>query len=139
MKIKDIETRAPQVVSPEAMLCQAAIKMKEWNIGMLPVCDGARLVGAVTDRDLAIRGVAKGLDPLTAKVKEVMTPGLCYCFEDDNLEDVARVMEEKQIRRMPVLNGDQRLVGIVSLGDFAVRSKQRTLTEEVLECVSQPA
>ena len=106
---------------------------------MLPVCHQDRLVGVITDRDLVIRALAKGYDPLNTLVKDVMTPGICYCFEDDNLEDVARTMEERQIRRMPILNSDKRLVGIVSLGDFAVRSKERDLTEEVLECVSQPA
>jgi CBS domain-containing protein len=138
MKIKQIETREPEVISPEAMICEAAKKMEENDIGMLPVCDGERLVGAITDRDLVIRAMAKGYDPLNTKVRDVMTPGISYCFEEDKLEEVARVMEEKQIRRMPILNSDKRLVGIVSLGDFAVRSKERKLTEEVLECVSQP-
>ena len=139
MKVREIETRSPQIISAEAMICEAAIKMNEWNIGMLPVCHQDRLVGVITDRDLVIRALAKGYDPLNTLVKDVMTPGICYCFEDDNLEDVARTMEERQIRRMPILNTDKRLVGIVSLGDFAVRSKERDLTEEVLECVSQPA
>jgi CBS domain-containing protein len=139
MKIKEIQTREPQVISPEAMICEAAQKMSEHDIGMLPVCDGQRLVGAITDRDLVIRGLAKGYDPLNTKVKDVMTHRICYCFEEDSLEEVARVMEEKQIRRMPILNSNKRLVGIVSLGDMAVRSQNRDLTEEVLEHVSQPA
>jgi CBS domain-containing protein len=139
MKVREIQTKDPEVIRPEAMICEAAQKMAEHDIGMLPVCDGERLVGAITDRDLVIRGMAKGYDPLKTKVKDVMSPGICYCFEDDNLEEVARSMEEKQIRRMPILNSGKRLVGIVSLGDLAVRSKNRDLTEEVLEHVSQPA
>ena|SRR5438128_8700961 len=139
MKLKDILTREPQVIAPEAMVSEAARKMKQWNVGMLPVCDGERLVGAITDRDLAIRAVAEGRDPLKTKVKDVMTDGICYCFEDQTLEEVAQLMEEKQIRRIAVLNRDKRLVGIASLGDFALRSKDEQLTEELLESVSQPA
>jgi CBS domain-containing protein len=138
MKIKDILTKDPQVIGPDAMICEAARMMKQCDVGMLPVCDGERLVGAITDRDLAIRAVAEGADPLRTKVEEVMTSGICYCFEDQDIEEVAHLMEDKQIRRMVVLNRDKRLTGIVSLGDFAVRSKDEHLTEEVLECVSQP-
>jgi CBS domain-containing protein len=139
MKIREIVTMDPEVISPEAMICEAARKMKQCDIGMLPVCDGERLVGAITDRDLAIRAVAEGYDPLKTRVRDVMTPGICYCFADQDLEEVAHLMEEKQVRRLAVLNRDKRLVGIVSLGDFAVRSKDDSLTEEVLERVSQPA
>ena len=139
MKLKDILTKDPEVISPEAMICEAGKLMKQHDIGMLPVCDGERLVGAVTDRDLAVRAVAGGHDPLKTRVKEVMTPGICWCFEDQSLEEVARLMEEKQIRRIAVLNREKRLVGIASLGDFALRSKDEHLTEEILEGVSQPA
>jgi CBS domain-containing protein len=139
MTLKDILTKDPQVISPEAMICEAGKLMKECDIGMLPVCDGERLVGAITDRDLAVRAVADGHDPLKTKVKDVMTSGICWCFEDQSLEDVAKVMEEKQIRRIAVLNRNKRLVGIASLGDFALRSNDDHLTEELLECVSQPA
>jgi CBS domain-containing protein len=139
MKIKEIQTNNPRVISPEAMICEAARAMDDCDCGMLPVCDGERLVGAVTDRDLVIRGMAKGYDPLRTKVREVMSPGICYCFEDDSLEDVARIMEDKQIRRMPILDSQKRLTGIISLGDLAVRAHNRDLTEEILEHVSQPA
>ena len=138
MKMKDILTKDPQVISPDAMICEAARIMKQRDIGMLPVCDGQRLVGAITDRDLVIRAIAEGCDALKTKVKDVMTPGICYCFEDQDLEEVARLMEGKQIRRIAVLNRDKSLVGIASLGDFALRSKDEHLTEELLECVSQP-
>ena len=139
MKIKEIETRNPKVIGPEDMICEAARMMEEHDIGMLPVCDGSRLLGAITDRDLVIRGMSKGYDPLTTKVKDVMTPEVCYCFEDDDLEEVAQMMEDRQIRRIPILDSNKRLVGIVSLGDFAVRSRAPKVTEEVLERVSQPA
>src|SRR4030095_13404630 len=139
MKLKEILTKDPQVISPEAMICEAARLMKQCDIGMLPVCDGERLVGAITDRDLAVRAVAGGHDPLKTKVKDVMTAGICWCFEDQSLEEVAKLMEEKQIRRIAVLNRNKRLVGIASLGDFALRYKNEHLTEEILECVSQRA
>jgi CBS domain-containing protein len=139
MKVQDILTKDPEVIRPDATIREAARKMKECDIGMLPVCDGERLVGAVTDRDLSIRAVAEGRDPNTTKVSEVMTSGISYCFEDQELGDAAKVMEEKQIRRLPVVNRGKRLVGIVSLGDFAVRSEENRLTEEVLQCVSEPA
>lgn len=138
MKLKDIQTTDPQVISPEAMISEAAKMMKECDIGMLPVCDGERLVGAVTDRDLAIRAVAEGCDPSTTKVKDVMTAGICYGFEDQDLDQAARVMEERQVRRIAVLNRDKRLVGIASLGDFALRSNDEHLTEELLDSVSRP-
>ncbi|MBM3832422.1 MAG: CBS domain-containing protein [Verrucomicrobia bacterium] len=90
-------------------------------------------------RDLAIRSVAEGHDPLSTKVRDVMTPGITYCFDDQDLEEAAKIMEDKQIRRLPVLNREKRLIGIVSLGDLAVRSHDDRLAEELLECVSEPA
>lgn len=140
MKIRDILTKEPEVIRPEATICEAARKMKEFDIGMLPVCDGDRLVGSVTDRDLAIRGAAEGLDPLRTSVKEVMTAKIRYCFEDSDLEEAASMMEREQIRRLVVLNRSKRLVGIVSVGDLAVRcSHDQHLVEEVLEKVCEPA
>jgi CBS domain-containing protein len=139
MKISQILTKNPEVISPDARICEAARLMREHDIGMLPVCDGERLVGSITDRDLAIRAVADGCDALSTKVRDIMTPEVFWCFDDAELEEVARLMEEKKIRRLPIINHKKRLVGIVSLGDLAVRSKNASLTEEVLECVSEPA
>jgi CBS domain-containing protein len=139
MKVKNILTKNPEVIRPDAMICEAARKMKEHDFGMLPVCDGERLVGAITDRDLTIRAVAEGKDPLATRVSEIMTPEICYCLEEDDIQEAAHVMEEKQIRRLVVLNRDHRLVGIISLGDLALRSEDDELAEEVLESVSQPA
>src|SRR5437016_2794232 len=104
MKIREILTKDPEVTRPDDMICVAAQKMKNADIGMLPVCHGGRLIGCVTDRDLAIRAVAGGCDPLSTKVRDIMTPELFYCFEDDSIEDAAQMMEEKQVRRLPVLN-----------------------------------
>jgi len=139
MKLKDILTTNPRVIGPNAIICEAARLMNDYDIGMLPVCDGNNLVGAITDRDLATRAVAQGCDPLKTRVRDVMTPGIVYCYEDQELDEVAEIMERKQIRRIVVLNRDKRLIGIASMGDFAVRSKGEHLAEEMLECVCQPA
>jgi CBS domain-containing protein len=139
MKIHDILTHDPEVIHPDATICEAAGKMKQYDIGMLPVCDGERLIGSVTDRDLVIRGMADGADPLHTKVSEVMTKKISYCFDDSDLEDAARIMEEKQVRRLPVLNRDKTLIGIISIGDLAVRSHDQRLVEEVMERVCVPA
>jgi len=138
MKVNEIITHDPEVIRPETILIEAAQKMKSLDIGMLPVCDGDRLVGVVTDRDITVRGVAQGYDPKTARVQEVMTPEVIYCFDDEDVKDVAKKMEEKQVRRLPVLNREKRLVGIVSLGDLAVRTGKEKLAGEVLERVSEP-
>ncbi len=139
MKIRDILTKDPEVIQPEAMICEAARKMKKHDIGMLPVCDGERLVGSLTDRDLTIRAVAEGCDPFKTKVREVMTSKVCYCLEEDSVERAAQIMEDWQIRRLPVLNSNKRLVGIISVGDLAVRTRDEQLVEEVMEHVCQPA
>ena len=106
---------------------------------MLPVCDGQRLVGSITDRDLAIRAIADGCDPVSTPVRDIMTPNVFWCFDDQGIEEAAQLMEEKQIRRLPIVNRDKQLVGIISLGDLALRSQNEHLAEAVLECVSIPA
>jgi CBS domain-containing protein len=139
MKIRDILTSNPETIHPDATICEAARKMKEYDIGMLPVCDGERLVGSLTDRDLTIRAIAEGYDPLKTKVREVMTAKVCYCSEADDVEKAAHVIEKQQIRRLPVLDRNSRLIGIVSVGDFAVRTRDEHLVEEVMEHVCEPA
>jgi CBS domain-containing protein len=139
MQLKDIMTRDVEVVHPNATLEEAAEKMKQLNVGPLPVCDGDRLVGMLTDRDVTVRATAAGRDPKTTRVREVMTDEVLYCFEDQDTNEAARVMEDKQIRRLVVLNRDKRLVGIVSLGDLAVATQDDQLSGEVLERVSEPA
>lgn len=139
MKIRQILTQNPEVISPRARICEAARLMRDLDIGMLPVCDGERLVGSITDRDLTIRAVADGCDALSTRVSDIMTPEVFYCFDDSEVEEAAHLMEDKQIRRLPILDRSKRLIGIVSLGDLALRSRNGPLTEEVLECVSEPA
>jgi CBS domain-containing protein len=113
--------------------------MDALKVGPLPVCDGDRLGGMLTDRDITVRATAAGLDPKTTRVRDVMTDEVLYCFEDQNTDEAARIMAEQQIRRLVILNRDKRLVGIVSLGDVAVQTGDDRLSGEVLERVSEPA
>jgi CBS domain-containing protein len=122
MQLKEIMTPGVEVIAPEATLQEAAEKMRHLDIGPLPVCDGDRLVGLLTDRDITVRAVAEGRNPATTQVREVMTPEVIYGYEEQDSQDAARLMEQYQIRRLPVLNHAKRLVGIVSLGDLAVHA-----------------
>ncbi|HEU5395684.1 MAG TPA: CBS domain-containing protein [Verrucomicrobiae bacterium] len=136
MKVREIITPKAQCTSPEATLMQCAAEMKSLDVGMLPICDDSRLVGAITDRDITVRAVARGLDPHTARVREVMSEKIVYCFDDQEVEDAAQIMEKMQIRRLPVLDHGKRLVGMVSLGDIATRSQQDALAGHTLAGVS---
>jgi CBS domain-containing protein len=139
MQIKDIMTPNPECIEPGATLQQAARRMRELDVGPLPVCDNDRLAGMITDRDITVRAVAEGKDPKTTAVREAMSEDIIFCFEDQDLEEAASLMEEKQIRRLAVLNRDKRLVGILSLGDLAVECGDRAKAGEILQEVSEPA
>lgn len=135
-QMKDVMSRGVQVVSPDATLKEAAVLMRDKGIGMLPVGENDRMIGAITDRDIAIRAVAEGKNG-EATVREVMTNDLVWVYEDDTVEQGASKMSECQIRRLPVVNTDKRLVGIVSLGDFAVEVDDMRLNAEALEEISR--
>ncbi len=139
MDLREIMTRNVEVVKSGASLKDAARKMKELDVGLIPVCDGDRLKGVLTDRDITIRATADGRDPAKTKVSEVMSTDLAYGLEDQEIEEAVSVMEARQIRRLPVVNQDKRLVGIVSLGDIAVHVGDRDLSGETLEEISAPA
>jgi CBS domain-containing protein len=132
-------TRGCDCIAPDNTLQEAARRMKDLDVGPLPVCFDDRLAGMVTDRDIVLRAVAEGRDPKTTRVRDVMTPHITYCFEDENVEEAARLMKDRQIRRLVVLNNDRRLVGIISLGDIAVDTGDRQLAGETLGRVSEPA
>src|ERR1700744_6580478 len=122
MKIKELITQKPLWIDPDTTLMKAAMGMKVMGVGLLPVCENDRLIGTVTDRDITVRGTAEGLDPKTTTVRSVMSADAVWCFEDQDVEAAAEIMKKNQIRRLPVLNQENRLVGIVSLGDLAVRT-----------------
>jgi CBS domain-containing protein len=121
MNINQVMTRDVKTASPEDSLQTAAQKMEQNDFGVLPVADNDRLVGMVTDRDITVRAVAGGVAPDRCKVREVMSSEVKYVYEDELVEDAARNMKELQLRRLPVLNRDKRLVGIISLGDVAAK------------------
>jgi len=139
MLLKEIMTSTVDVISRDAKAAEAALEMKYLDIGAMPVCDGDRLCGMVTDRDLVVRVVAKGLDPKQVHVSDATSSELFFCYEDEDLEKASQVMSQKQIRRLPILSRAKKLVGIVSLGDLAVRGKDAQTSGVVLEQVSRPS
>jgi len=140
MKLKDVMTPNVECVRPDDTLQQAAKKMRDLDVGPLPVCgDNDRLVGMITDRDITVRAVAEGKDPKVTRVREVMTDEVIHVFEDQDVQEAIRTMQERQVRRLVVLNRDKRLVGIVSLGDLATQTGDREKAGEVLQEVSEPS
>lgn len=118
MKVSEAMTRMPSVVRPDQRICDAAQLMSERDIGAVPVGDKDRLVGMITDRDIAVRAVARELGPET-RVDEVMSREVMYCYDDEDIEHVARNMADIQVRRLPVVSRDKRLVGIIALADLS--------------------
>ncbi|MBN9518067.1 CBS domain-containing protein [bacterium] len=139
MLLKDVMTAGVECVGLDDTIQTAARKMRDLDAGPVPVCgDNDQLAGVLTDRDITIRAVAEGMDPTKYKVQDAMTPDVVYCFDDEPVERAERVMKDKQIRRLLVLNRNKRLVGIVSLGDLAVRGESSQKVGEVLQDVSEP-
>lgn len=136
-KLKDVMSREVRVIGPDETIKEAAQHMRKGNYGMMPVGEDDRMIGAISDRDIAIRAVADGKGPDTT-VRDVMSDGIVWAFEDDSVADAVRIMSEHQIRRLPVVNADKRLVGIVALGDFAVVSSELAAAGEALSEISKP-
>jgi CBS domain-containing protein len=140
MEIREIMTRQVEVISRDADVRAAAIKMRDLDIGVIPVCDGPTFTGILTDRDIAVRLAAEGHDATRTFVGEIMTRDLTYCFEDQNIDDAAMVMEFHRIDRLPILDRNHQLVGIVSLSDIAARLKARVnASAAALDEVRAPA
>lgn len=137
MQIKDIMTSDVECISPNASIAEAAQRMKSLDVGSIPVCgEQDRLVGMVTDRDIAIRCVADGNDPNFTTVQDVMTPEILFCRDDQEASEAAEMMEGQKVRRLVVINRDKRLAGIVSIGDLAVKTDDESMCSETLEAVS---
>jgi CBS domain-containing protein len=136
MKVSNCMTRNVKIADPNQTIRDAALAMARLDAGVLPVGENDRLVGMITDRDIAIRGVAEGKGP-DAKIRDVMSTDVKYCFEDEEIDDVLHNMGELKVRRMPVLNRDKRLVGIVSLGDLATNAETAE-AGEALGDISRP-
>jgi CBS domain-containing protein len=137
-KIQDVMTRDVEVISPDDTLRSAAEKMRDRDVGPIPVCDGQRLVGMLTDRDIVVRIIAQGKDAQSTRVSEAMSPHVEYCFAEDSLDGALRHMSSKQIRRLVVLDSNKKLVGIVSLGDLS-REASEERSGEALEAISEPS
>jgi CBS domain-containing protein len=131
-------TQQVECIGPDVTLQDAAARMRALDVGSLPVCEDDRLVGMLTDRDITVRSVSSGHDPRTDRVRDTMTPEIFYCFEDQEVDEAARFMKQNQVRRLPVLNRAERLVGIVSLGDLATETGDEQLTGNTLEGISEP-
>ncbi len=136
--IKNVMSRDVQVIGPDSSIREAAQQMLNGDFGMLPVGEGDRMIGAISDRDIVIRAVAEGKDGST-KVRDVMSDGVIWAFEDDSVAEAAARMSEHQIRRLPIVNTEKRLVGIVALGDFAVEVSDVAVAGEALAEISQPS
>src|SRR4051794_35648006 len=136
MKVSEVMTRDVQTIRPDEPVQQAASFMLSADAGSIPVTDGDRLIGMITDRDIAVRGIAKGYGPDTP-VRELMTDEVICAREDDDVDDVATKMSEAQVRRLPVIDRDERLCGIVSLGDLS-RDADEDTAAEALQGVSEP-
>ena len=137
MKVSEIMTRDVETVSPETTLQQAAQVMARIEAGVLPVVENERLVGVVTDRDITVRAVATGKDMASTRISDIMSAGVKHTFEDDEVDDVAETMANLQVRRLPVVDRDGRVIGIVSLGDIALEKKPRKVGE-ALQGISRP-
>ncbi len=140
MIVADVMTRGVECVEPDNSLVEAARKMKKMDIGIVPVCgQDEKLIGMLTDRDIVIRALADARDIHETKVRDIMTPAVVFCQQDQPVEHAAHLMRENQIRRLVVLDENKRLIGIVSLGDLAVDTDDEQLAGSALEGISQPA
>lgn len=135
MKIRELMHRGIEVMPPETPLTKLAMRMREKDIGAIPVGTKDELQGIVTDRDIAVRAVANGRDLTTVTAADVMTKGAICCREDEKARDVLKMMEQKQIRRIPVVNDHHHLIGMISLGDISQAMPEK-LTAEVMKAVS---
>ncbi len=138
MNIQEIMTPNVDLADPNMTIRDAAIRMRDDNVGALPVGENDRLVGMVTDRDIAVRGVANERGPGNCTVREVMSEGVYYCFEDENVQRASEVMAEHKVRRLPVLNRDKRLVGVVAIADLARAGVPEPAIEGVSEQTASP-
>ena len=137
-KLKDLMSREVQIISPDLTIADAARKMRDGDFGMMPVGEDDRLIGTISDRDIVIRAVAEGKDAST-QVRDVMSEGVAWAYEDDSVEEAAKIMSERQVRRLPVVDRNKRLVGIVALGDFAVESSEIQPAAQALSEISKPS
>jgi len=136
-QLKDVMSRDVKVINPDMTIEEAARTMCAGDFGMMPVGENDRMIGTISDRDITVRAVAEGKGPAT-KVREIMSPGIFWAYEDATVDEAAKLMSEHQVRRLPVVSRDKRLVGIVALGDFAVDRAEIKPAAEALSKISEP-
>lgn len=137
MTVEQCMTKEIEVVEPSLSIAKAAQKMRDGDFGILPVCEKGRLIGMVSDRDIVTRAVAGGMSVTRTKVRDVMSDGILYCYEDQALEEAAKSMGDNQVRRMVVLNREKKLVGILSLGDISQKKQNEIPVGEALGQISE--
>lgn len=137
MRLSEIMSRDVEIVHPDDSIQMAARKMRDRGIGFLPVCDGDRLVGVLSDRDIAVRCLAEGKDPSKTVSREMASKPVITCFEDQEIGEAAQIMHDRQIRRLVILDRDKRMVGVVSLGDIATNSAEK-ISGQALQGISKP-
>ena len=135
MKVTEMMHKGAEYVAPNAKLQVIAKKMRDYDIGSIPVCDGGKLIGILTDRDIAVRALANGKDVAKLEAKDVMSKDVIFCRDTEQAEDAIRIMEDNKIRRLPVLNEAKKLIGMVSLGDIS-HALSQDLTGEVTRAVT---
>lgn len=137
MQVQEIMSQNPEWVAPNDALCVAAEKMSRLSCGVIPVVENGTVRGIITDRDIVIRAVAKHKDPEKCLIKDFMSNSVASCHKNQSIEQVAKIMEERQIRRLPVIDQNNKLIGIVSLGDIATHINNFKLSGEILEKISE--
>ena len=137
-QLKDVMSHNVKVLSPDATLMDAARQMRDGDFGLMPISENDRMIGAISDRDIVVRAIAEHKGPDTP-VREVMSNSILWAYENDSVEKATKIMSENQIRRLPIVNADKRLVGIVALGDLAVEAADMKPAGEALTGISQPS
>src|ERR1051325_4908733 len=139
MKVSEIMSRNVECIEPGTSIKEVAKKMRALDVGFLPVCEGDKPVGTLTDRDITIRHVADGQNPYRVKVRDIMTPDALYCYEDQDIEEVGRYMQEHEVRRVLIFDRAHRIVGVVSLGDLSKVAGEQQLAGETLREIAEAA
>lgn len=136
-QLKDVMSHDVKILNPEAAIKDAARQMRDGGFGLMPVGENDRLVGTLSDRDIVVRAVAQGMDG-SASVREVMSEDVVWAYENDSVDKASQLMSDNQVRRLPIVNADKRLVGIVALGDLAVGGNDARRNGQTLSGISQP-
>ena len=139
MKISEIMSRNVECIEPDTSIKDAAEKMRSIDVGFLPVCEDGHIIGTLTDRDITIRHVADGQNPYRVEARDILTPNVFYCFEDQDIEEVGRYMQQHEVRRVLIFDHTQQLVGVVSLGDISKAAGEEHLAGETLKEIAEAA